>query len=204
MKRQNRQAPMKGESCLGSHEDRKGQLSGILQNVQIVFVQDAGSGTGAQSLGRHAVCAARWRNDRQGIPCALAPGCWRPASASATTEPLAVDYVRLQGTGEFGKALSHYRSAITAIPGAKPRIFRRLIENGTWLDTIQKDQTGHRTRSIDVLVTRESSDDDNGKKSGAEELTVEILLVEIETPESDATPGSSKKEPRETTSTTPP
>ncbi len=124
--------------------------------------------------------------------------------ASATTEPLAVDYVRLQGTGEFGKALSHYRSAITAIPGAKPRIFRRLIENGKWLDAIQKDQTGHRTRSIDVLVTRESSDDDNGKKSGAEELTVEILLVEIETPESDATPGSSKKEPRETTSTTPP
>jgi hypothetical protein len=123
---------------------------------------------------------------------------------SAVTEPLAVDYVRLEGTGDIGKALTHYRVAISAVPAAKSRITLRSIENGKWLDTVQTDQAAHRTRSIDVLVTRESSDDDNGKKSKDGQLTVEILLVEIETPGSDATPGNSKKEARETTSTTTP
>jgi hypothetical protein len=124
---------------------------------------------------------------------------------SAQTEPMAVDYVRLQGAGEFGKALTHYRSAIAAAQAGKSRTILREIENGKWLDTVQTDQTGHRTRSIDVIVTREPSDDDSGKKSKEEELTVEILFVEIETPGLDATtPGNSKKEPRETTSTTTP
>jgi hypothetical protein len=123
---------------------------------------------------------------------------------SATSEPLAVDYLRLQGPGEFGKALTHYRSAITAVPGGKPKIFLRQIENGKWLDTVQKDSTGHKTRSIDVLVTREAGDDDKDTKSKDEEVTVEILCVEIETPGQNATPGSSKKEARETTSTTSP
>jgi hypothetical protein len=119
-------------------------------------------------------------------------------------EPLVVDYVRLQGAGEFGKALTHYRGAIAAIQGAKPKIFRRTIESGTWLDAIQHDETGHRTRSIDVLVTHEPTEDENGKKSKEEALTVEILLVEIETPQSDVTPATHKKEARETTSTTVP
>jgi hypothetical protein len=123
---------------------------------------------------------------------------------SAVTEPLAVDYVRLQGTGDIGKALTHYRVAISAVAAAKSRITLRSIENGKWLDTVQTDQAAHRTRSIDVLVTRESSDDDNGKKSKDGQMTVEILVVEIETPGSDATPGNSKKEARETTSTTTP
>jgi hypothetical protein len=123
---------------------------------------------------------------------------------SATSDPLSVDYIRLQGQGEFGKALTHYRSAITAVAVGKPKIFLRQVENGKWLDVVQKDATGHRTRSVDIIVTREAADDDKDKKSNAEALTVEILCVEIETPGSDATPGSSKKEVRETTSTTSP
>ncbi len=108
-------------------------------------------------------------------------------------ESLVVDYVRLQGAGEFGKALTHYRGAIAAIQGAKPKIFRRTIEGGTWLDAIQHDETGHRTRSIDVLVTHEPTEDENGKKSKEEALTIEIVLVEIETPRSDVTPATHKK-----------
>jgi hypothetical protein len=123
---------------------------------------------------------------------------------SAVTDPLAVHYVRLEGPGEFGKALTHYRSAITAIPSGKPRITLREIENGKWLDTVEKDPTGRRTRSVDVMVTRQPAEDDDGKKSKLEQLTVEILFVEIETPGPDATPGSTKKETRVTTSTTPP
>ncbi len=123
---------------------------------------------------------------------------------SATSDPLSVDYIRLQGQGEFGKALTHYRSAMTAVAGGKPKIFLRHVENGKWLDAVQKDASGHRTRSVDIIVTREAADDDKDKKSNAEALTVEILCVEIETPGSDATPGSSKKEARETTSTTSP
>jgi hypothetical protein len=124
---------------------------------------------------------------------------------SAQAEPLAVDYVRLEGIGDLGKALTHYRGAIASVPSGKSRTILREVENGKWLDTVQTDQSGHRTRSIDVIATREPSDDDSDKKSGQSALTVEILFVEIETPGSDATtPGNSKKEPRETTSTTTP
>jgi hypothetical protein len=124
-------------------------------------------------------------------------------SAATAPEPLTVDYVRLQGTGEASKTLSYYQNAITAIKGSKPKITRRRIENGTWFDTIQKDETNHRTRSIDVIVTKEQSDDDT-KKSKEVEITVEVLLVEIETPGPEASPGHGKKESPETTSTTPP
>ena len=79
---------------------------------------------------------------------------------------MSVDYIRLQGQGDFGKALTHYRSAITAVATVgKPKIFLRQIENGKWLDVVQKDASGNRTRSVDVLVTREAADDDKDKKS---------------------------------------
>jgi hypothetical protein len=124
-------------------------------------------------------------------------------STATAPEPLTVDYVRLQGTGDYGKALVHYRNAITAIPGPKAKIVARSIENGKWLDAFLKDDATHRTRTIDVIVTREQSDDDS-KKSKDADLTVEVLLVEIETPGPEASPGHGKKESSETTSTTPP
>lgn len=90
------------------------------------------------------------------------------------------------------------------LPGSKPKITRRKIENGTWLDALQKDETSHRTRSIDVIVTKEQSDDDK-KAGGDAQVTVEILFVEIETPGGDESPSHhGKKENPETTSTTPP
>ena len=69
---------------------------------------------------------------------------------------------------------------------------------------VQTDTSTGRTRSVDVVVTRPPAEDDKGRRAKQEDVTVEILMVEIETPGPDASPGSSKKEPRETTSTTPP
>ena len=124
-------------------------------------------------------------------------------SSAPSTDPMSVDYVRLEEKGQPSKTLTHYDGAIKALKGTKPRIFRRKIENGTWLDAVQKDETSHRTRSIDIIVTKEQSDDDS-KKSGDAQVTVEILLVEIETPAGDVLPSHGKKESPETTSTTPP
>jgi hypothetical protein len=125
-------------------------------------------------------------------------------NSAPTAEPLAFDYVRLEEKGQSAKTLTHYQNALTSLPGSKPKFTRRKIENGTWLDYVQKDETSHRTRSVDVIVTKEASDDD--KKAGSDaQITVEILFVEIETPGGDVSPSHhGKKEAPETTSTTPP
>jgi hypothetical protein len=125
-------------------------------------------------------------------------------NSASTAEPLAFDYVRLEEKGQSAKTLTHYQNALTSLSGSKPKITRRKIENGTWLDYVQKDETSHRTRSVDVIVTKEASDDDK-KAGGDAQITVEILFVEIETPGGDVSPSHhGKKEAPETTSTTPP
>jgi hypothetical protein len=124
-------------------------------------------------------------------------------NSAPTAEPLSVDYLRLEEKGQSAKTLTHYKNALDTLAGTKPKVTRRKLENGVWLDALQKDETNHRTRSIDVIVTKEQSDDD--KKSGDSQVTVEILLVEIETPGGDVSPSHhGKKETPETTSTTPP
>jgi hypothetical protein len=120
-----------------------------------------------------------------------------------SADPMLVDYVRLEEKGQMAKTLTHYDSAIKALKGTKPKFNRRKIENGVWLDAVQKDETSHRTRSIDIIVTKEQGDDD-AKKSGDVQVTVEILLVEIDTPGGDAFPSHGKKESPETTSTSTP
>ena len=77
-------------------------------------------------------------------------------SSAPTAEPLAFDYVRLEEKGQSSQDAHTLYRAITSLPGTKPRIFRRKIENGTWLDSVQKDETSHRTRSIDIIVTKEA------------------------------------------------
>jgi hypothetical protein len=124
-------------------------------------------------------------------------------SSAPSADPMSVDYVRLEEKGQPSKTLTHYTTAMTNLHGTKPKIARRHIENGTWLDAVQKDETSHRTRSIDIIVTKEQADDD-AKKSGDVPVTVEILVVEIETPAGDVLPSHGKKESPETTSTTSP
>jgi hypothetical protein len=126
--------------------------------------------------------------------------------SAATSEPLTVDYLRLEAKGQAATTLTHYKDALEKLPGSKAKITRRKVENGTWLDYVQKDETTRHTRSVDVIVTKEASDDDSAKKSGDSQLTVEILLVEIETPAGDVSPSNhhGKKEAPETTSTTTP
>jgi hypothetical protein len=124
-------------------------------------------------------------------------------SSAPPADPMSVDYVRLEEKGQPSKTLTHYTTAMTNLHGTKPKIARRHIENGTWLDAVQKDETSHRTRSIDIIVTKEQADDD-AKKSGDVPVTVEILVVEIETPAGDVLPSHGKKESPETTSTTSP
>jgi hypothetical protein len=125
-------------------------------------------------------------------------------NSAPTADPMSVDYVRLEEKGQTSKTLTHYDGVIKALKGSKAKISRRKIENGVWLDAVQKDETTHRTRSIDVFVTKEQSDDDSAKKTGDAQITVQILLVEIDTPAGDASPSHGKKESPETTSTTPP
>lgn len=124
-------------------------------------------------------------------------------SSAPKAEPMSVDYVRLEGKGQMSKTLTHYKNAIDGLHAVKPKVTLRKIENGTWLDALLKDESTHRTRSIDVIMTKEESDDAD-KKSGEAQVTVEILLVEIETPGGDAAPSHGKKENNETTSTTSP
>jgi hypothetical protein len=124
-------------------------------------------------------------------------------SSAPKTEPMSVDYVKLEEKGQTSKTLTHYQNVIANLHSSKPKISRRKIENGTWLDALIRDETTHRTRSIDVIVTKEQSDDDK-KAGGDAQITVEILLVEIETPGGDASPSHGKKETPETTSTTSP
>jgi hypothetical protein len=127
-------------------------------------------------------------------------------SSAPKAEPLSVDYVKLEEKGQMSKTLTHYQGVLANLHATKPKISRRRLENGTWLDALLKDEATHRTRSIDVIVTKEQSDDDAAKKSGDAQITVEILLVEIETPGGDTSPshGKKEKETPETTSTTSP
>ncbi len=52
-------------------------------------------------------------------------------------------------------------------------------ESGKWVDILQRDLNGQRTRSIDVLVARQPPEPD-AKKSKIEELTIQVLMVEVE------------------------
>ena len=53
------------------------------------------------------------------------------------------------------------------------------IESGKWVDILQRDLNGQRTRSLDVLITRQPPEPD-AKKSKIEELTIQVLMVEVE------------------------
>jgi hypothetical protein len=131
---------------------------------------------------------ARWPQD---LPAAI---------SSVVSDPLTVHYVRFEGPGEIGKALTHYHGVLMALP-AKPKLKMREIENGKWLDALQKDPATHRTRSVDIFLTREETEEDKGAKAKVYDVTIEILVVEINALEAESTP-SPKKEARESTKTT--
>jgi hypothetical protein len=121
-----------------------------------------------------------------------------PAGLDAQmTEPLTVHYVRFEGPGDLTKVISHYRGVVSSNTSAKFHIAPlHEVEDGKWLDIRQDDAKTHRTRSIDVIATRKSADDDGDKKAKSVDLTVEVLVVEIGALAPD------KKKVREATSTT--
>ena len=121
-----------------------------------------------------------------------------PAGLGAQmTEPLTVHYVRFEGPGDLTKVISHYRGVVSSNTSAKFHIAPlHEVEDGKWLDIRQDDAKTHRTRSIDVIATRKSADDDGDKKARSVDLTVEVLVVEIGALAPD------KKKVREATSTT--
>jgi hypothetical protein len=105
---------------------------------------------------------------------------------ASVPDPLAVHYVRLEGQGEAGRILTHYRNAL------KTRAAVREIDNGKWLDAVQKDSASHRTRSVDVLVTHQSPAAEADKKGRLENLTVEVLVVEIASLDPEPAPKTAK------------
>jgi hypothetical protein len=93
---------------------------------------------------------------------------------AAVSEPLVVHYVELEGTDDMNRTATFYRSAYPKEVSAKGAT--RDIQDGKWVDILQRDPSGQRMRSLDVLITRQPSE----KKSKVEELTVQVLMVEVE------------------------
>jgi hypothetical protein len=96
---------------------------------------------------------------------------------AAVSDPLVVHYVQLQGSDEINRTAAFYRS--TAHGSGKAQSATRDIQDGKWVDIVQHDPTANRTRSIDVLITRDAGEPES-KKSKTEELTIQVLMVEVE------------------------
>jgi Pyruvate/2-oxoacid:ferredoxin oxidoreductase gamma subunit len=100
-----------------------------------------------------------------------------PNLAGAFSEPLVIHYVQLEGTDDVNRTATFYKSALSKGTGTKSATHD--IESGKWVDILQRDLNGQRTRSIDVLVARQPPEPD-AKKSKIEELTIQVLMVEVE------------------------
>jgi hypothetical protein len=98
---------------------------------------------------------------------------------AAVSEPLIVHYVQLEGTDDPNRTATFYRSSLAKGTGPRPHSETHDIESGKWVDILQRDFTHQRTRSLDILVTRQPPDPD-AKKSKIEALTIQVLMVEVE------------------------
>jgi hypothetical protein len=109
-----------------------------------------------------------------------------PANLTAAiSEPLVIHYVQLEGTDDVNRTATFYRSAMSKGSGSKDKPATHDIESGKWVDVLQRDLNGQRTRSFDVLVTRQPPEP-GAKKSKIEELTIQVLMVEVESFEPEA------------------
>ncbi len=104
---------------------------------------------------------------------------------AAVTEPLVIHYVQLEGTDDINRTATFYRSSLSKGSGSKSQAATHDLESGKWVDILQRDLNGQRTRSLDVLITRQPPDPE-AKKSKIEELTIQVLMVEVESFEPEA------------------
>jgi len=112
---------------------------------------------------------------------------------AAVSEPLIVHYVELEATDDLNHTTTYYRGALPKGTGTKLQSFTHDIADGKWVDILQHDLNGQRTRSLDVLITRKAADAD-AKRSRLEELTIQVLMVEVESFVPDAKPAEKKEQ----------
>jgi hypothetical protein len=112
---------------------------------------------------------------------------------AAVSEPLILHYVELEATDDINRATTYYRGALAKGTGTKAVSATHDIADGKWVDILQHDLNGQRTRSLDVLITRKPADGD-AKRSRLEELTIQVLMVEVESFVPEAKPADKKEQ----------
>jgi hypothetical protein len=117
-----------------------------------------------------------------------------PSNLTASvSEPLIVHYIELEATDDINRTATYYRGALAKGTGTKVLSTTHDIAEGKWVDILQHDLNGQRTRSLDVLITRKPADAD-AKRSRLEELTIQVLMVEVESFVPEAKPAEKKEQ----------
>jgi hypothetical protein len=112
---------------------------------------------------------------------------------SAVSEPLVVHYLQLEATDDLNRTATYYRSALAKATGTRPTSNIHDIDDGKWVDLLQRDPAGQRTRSLDILIKRQPADAE-AKRPKVEDLTIQILMVEVESFEPEAKPADKKEQ----------
>ncbi len=124
-----------------------------------------------------------------------------PNLTAAVSEPLVVHYIELEGTDEINRTATFYRSAISKGTRTKTQSATHDIGDEKWVDVVQHDLAAGRTRSLDVIVTREPSTEPESRRAKVTDLTIKVLMIEVEAvvPEK----GAEKEEAKEAKNETP-
>ena len=88
-------------------------------------------------------------------------------------DSMQVDYSRIEERAKANKLLSFYRRQVK-------NCVEHALPNGVWLDGLSNDAGEDRARSIDVILT--TADNVPLTSEDEQELTVEILLIEVRKP----------------------
>ncbi len=92
--------------------------------------------------------------------------------AGVPLEPMHVRYVRIEEKARPDRLVVHYRRQL-----AKTAQVRKIAD-GTWLDSLEVDDSTGSRRSVDLVITRAQADSKRPLDE-SQELTVEILVVEL-------------------------
>jgi hypothetical protein len=119
---------------------------------------------------------------------------------SAVTEPLVLHYVQLDATDEVNRTATFYRTCLSKGTHTHTQSATHELDDGKWVDIMQRDPGAHRTRTVDILITRRAPDGDT-KRLKTEELSVQILMVEVESfgPEPKSTEKTEKEQAKSET-----
>ncbi len=157
-KKSSRTADTKGQG----HEKGKGSSSAPTPSVHVPFVLRPGE---------HIIKEfhLRWPED---LPSNL---------TAAVSEPLVVHYIQLEGTDEISRTANFYHSAMAKGTRTQMHASTHDIGEEKWVDIVQHDLATQRTRSLDVIVTRQPSTEPDAKKTKIGDLTIQVLMIEVET-----------------------